>query len=108
MLIPPEESVYVQADPDRISQVISNYVTNALKYSDAGRPIRIGLEHTNQYVKVWVQDEGPGLSKEAQKQIWRRFYQLKASATTVDSKQGLGLGLYICQTIIQRHQGRLG
>ncbi|GHO86378.1 PAS domain-containing sensor histidine kinase [Dictyobacter formicarum] len=108
VLIPPDEEIYVQIDPDRIGQVINNYVTNAIKYSEPGHPIRVGLEHTEQQVYVWVQDEGKGLTPEAQKHIWRRFYQLKESSTSSESKQGLGLGLYICQTIIQRHHGEVG
>ncbi|GER89598.1 hypothetical protein KDW_37600 [Dictyobacter vulcani] len=108
LLMSPKKKTFVHADPDRIAQVISNYVTNAIKYSDPERPIRIGLHNNGECVRVWVQDKGPGLTEEAQAQIWKRFYQLKETSTSSDNKQGLGLGLYICQTIIQRHHGEVG
>ncbi|WP_126631009.1 PAS domain-containing sensor histidine kinase [Dictyobacter alpinus] len=108
LLVSPKKSLYVVADPDRIAQVISNYVTNAIKYSDPERPIRIGMHYNEDVARVWVQDKGPGLSEDARKQIWKRFYQLKESSTSSDNKQGLGLGLYICQTIIQQHHGEVG
>ncbi|GLV54704.1 hypothetical protein KDH_15510 [Dictyobacter sp. S3.2.2.5] len=108
MLTPRDTEIYVQVDPDRIGQVINNYVTNAMKYSEPGRPIRVGLEQKEKQVSVWVQDEGPGLTADAQKRIWRRFYQIKETSTLANNQQGLGLGLYICQTIIQRHHGEVG
>ncbi|GCF08750.1 PAS domain-containing sensor histidine kinase [Dictyobacter arantiisoli] len=106
--LPPLEHLFVQADANRIGQVINNYVTNALKYSVPESPIKIGLTINDGYARVWVKDEGPGLSKEAQKNIWNRFYQIKQSTATSDGIQGLGLGLYICQIIIQLHHGQVG
>lgn len=107
LTLPPEE-IYVQLDPDRIGQVISNYITNAIKYSGTEHPIRIGLAHNKTSARFWVQDEGPGLSKETQKYIWNRFYQAKDVSPALDQQPGLGLGLYICQTIIKRLKGEVG
>jgi signal transduction histidine kinase len=100
--------IYTLADPDRVRQVISNYVTNAIKYSSPEYSICIGLTSSDTSIRFWVEDKGPGLSKEDQKHVWDRFYQVKGSSLASDRHPGLGLGLYICQTIIQRMQGDVG
>lgn len=106
--IPEQTPVCVLADQDRISQVVTNYVTNALRYTPADQPVQIGLTLQEDMARVWVRDRGPGLSKEAQKEIWQRFHQVKGVPVQSDSEKGLGLGLYICQMLIARHQGEVG
>jgi signal transduction histidine kinase len=101
-------TVDVLADRDRISQVVSNYVTNALRYSRPDQPVHIGLTAQEDVARVWVRDQGPGLSAEAQKEIWQRFHQIKGVPVLSGSGKGLGLGLYICQTLIAQHQGEVG
>lgn len=108
LTIPEATDIYTQADPDRLRQVISNYVTNAIKYSSAEHPIRIGLSTDKTSIRFWVQDKGYGLSQEEQKHIWDRFYQSKEGIHLNARQPGLGLGLYICQTIIQNMQGEVG
>jgi len=100
--------VFVMADADRIEQVVSNYLTNALKYSPSTEPVVVGLSVSSRTVRVWVRDRGPGLSLEQQQQVWERFYQATEIKARSGSKQGLGLGLYICQTLIRRHEGQVG
>jgi PAS domain S-box-containing protein len=104
----PSEPVSVVADADRIEQVINNYLTNAIKYSAEDQEVRVGLDVGEQVARVWVQDHGPGLPLEAQEHLWERFYQ--ASGVTVQSGSlgGLGLGLYICRTLIKLHHGDVG
>lgn len=106
--VPEQAAIWVQADRARISQVITNYVTNAIRYSPADQPIHIGLTRSADTVRVWVQDQGPGLSKEAQKDLWQRFHQVRGIQVQCGSGRGLGLGLYICQTLIDGHQGKVG
>jgi signal transduction histidine kinase len=106
-----EEDSRVLADPDRIAQVLTNYLTNALKYSPADRPVHVTLRLDDQVAWVLVRDEGPGLPEEEHERIWGRFY--RASGVEVQSNAGmssisLGVGLYICSTIIELHQGRVG
>ena len=96
------------ADADRIGQVVTNYLTNALKYSPVDRPIEVFLAIEGQMARVSVQDEGPGLSPAEQQAIWERFYQVERIKVQSGSGTGLGLGLYICQTIIEQHQGKVG
>jgi PAS domain S-box-containing protein len=95
----------VMADSDRVGQVITNYLSNALKYSVADRPVRVALRLEGEEARVLVQDEGPGLTPEEQTHIWERFYRANGHEQKVS---GLGLGLYISRTIIERHQGRVG
>ena len=106
--VPAHPAVHVLADRDRISQVVSNYVTNALRYSSPDQPIRIGLTTEEDVARVWVRDQGPGLSAEAQKEIWQRFHQVREVPVLSGSGKGLGLGLYICQMLIGQHQGEVG
>jgi len=106
-----EDSVPVQADPDRILQVVTNYLTNALKYSAPDRPVEVRLQVEGRIARVTVRDQGPGLSPAEQEHIWERFYRVRGievqSGPDVSSG-GLGIGLYICRTVIERHHGQVG
>lgn len=106
--IPQQLSANVLADQARISQVITNYVTNALRYSSPDQPVHIGVAIQEPTVRVWVRDWGPGLTEEAQKELWQRFHQIKGVPAIGGSGKGLGLGLSICQTLIAQHQGEVG
>ncbi|HEY6411256.1 MAG TPA: ATP-binding protein, partial [Ktedonobacteraceae bacterium] len=106
--VPSEATIPVVADADRIGQVITNYLTNALKYSAADRPVEIFLAIEGRMARAAVHDEGPGLSPTEQQAIWERFYQVERIKVQSGSGVGLGLGLHICQTIIEQHQGRVG
>ena len=104
----PEEMVPVMADPDRIGQVVLNYLANALKYSSPDRPIEVSLQVEGQLARVSVQDEGPGLPASEQEHIWERFYRVPGIEVESGSGVGLGLGLYISKVIIERHHGQVG
>jgi signal transduction histidine kinase len=106
--IPAEATVPVVADLDRIGQVTTNYLSNALKYSPADRPVEVSLAVEGKMARVSVRDEGPGLSAEEQQSIWERFYQVERIKVQSGSAGGLGLGLHICRTIIEQHQGQVG
>lgn len=107
--LPAQDPILVTADRDRLQQVLSNYLTNALKFSPDATPVRVGIALEAEAARVWVKDQGPGLSAEQQKYIWQQFYQ--APNTSVQSsewKVGLGLGLYISRQLIHRQQGEVG
>lgn len=109
--LPEQDSILVNADCDRLQQVLGNYLSNALKFSSDQAPVRVGirLEAGADTARVWVQDEGPGLSAEQQAHVWQQYYQ--APDTPVQStgwKAGLGLGLYVCHQLILRQQGEVG
>jgi PAS domain S-box-containing protein len=109
-----EGRIPVVADPGRIGQVVTNYLTNALKYSPPDRPVEVGvrIEHARegegQEVLVWVRDEGPGLPEDEREQVWERFHRAKGIEIQSGTGIGLGLGLYICRTIVEQHYGHVG
>lgn len=101
--------VPIQADPDRITQVIVNYLTNALTYSPPDHPITVCLRTWDNMARVSVRDEGPGLSTDQQASIWDRFYQVGHNQLPMDTTNaGLGLGLYISRSLIEQQGGQVG
>ena len=102
-------SVPIVADADRIGQVVTNYLTNALKYSPDARPVTVSLEALPAQARVWVRDEGPGLPAAEQERIWERFYRASGIAPQQDSSHsGLGVGLHISRIIVEQHHGQVG
>jgi len=109
--LPAEDPVPVQADSDRIMQVMSNYLTNALKYSAADQPVGVRLQVEGQTAHVRVSDQGPGLSPAEQEHVWERFYRVRGIEVQSEAGRasgGLGIGLYLCRTVIERHHGQVG
>jgi signal transduction histidine kinase len=98
----------VTVDGDRIGQVITNYLSNALKYSPINRPVTLNIELQASEVRVSVHDEGPGIKASERERIWDRFYRAKGIEVQTGSGIGLGLGLHICMTIIHQHGGLVG
>jgi signal transduction histidine kinase len=106
--LPEQDPIPVCADRDRIQQVLSNYLSNALKFAPATEPIQVGMTLKAGTVRVWVQDHGPGLTPRQQAHIWKRCYQVSQTPAQNGWKAGLGLGLYICQQLIHRQRGEVG
>ncbi len=100
--------VQVYGDAGRIEQVVTNFLTNALKYSPADRPVDVGVQIEHEHVRVWVRDYGPGLPPEEQERIWERFHRAKGVEVQSGAGVGLGLGLHISRMIIERHHGQVG
>lgn len=99
----------VMADAQRIGQVLTNYLTNALKYSPADRPVAVNVRRDRAQVRVSVRDQGPGLPLAEQRLIWECFHRAEGiEAQEGDSSGGLGLGLHISKTIVEQHRGRVG
>ncbi len=103
-----ENEVPVQADADRLVQVVTNYLTNALKYSASSRPVTVRLQVEGQMAQVQVQDEGPGLPEAEQEHVWELFHRVPGIEVQTGSGIGLGVGLHVCRTIIERHGGSVG
>lgn len=100
------ESLPVHADRDRLDQVMSNLLENAVKYSPDGGPIRVVLERRGGEIEVCVSDTGVGIPPEHRDQVFERFYQADDDAGR-RRFGGLGLGLYISRAIIDAHGGRI-
>lgn len=92
-------------DEMRIEQVIINFITNAIKYGPDGEEIHINSEIRDNQLYFSVKDFGIGMSEEHQQKIFEKFYRIEE---TSERFQGLGIGLYICQEIIDRHKGKIG
>lgn len=95
----------VYGDRDRISQVLINLLTNAMKYSQGADTVILTVSSQKQHVVVSVQDFGIGIEKKHQEKIFDRFYQV--TDPTEKTFPGLGIGLYISNQIIQRHGGTI-
>jgi K+-sensing histidine kinase KdpD len=93
----------VEADPKRLSQVIENLVSNAVKYAP-GSPVRVAVKNTNGDVQISIKDEGPGVAERDKENIFKRFFR---SAESKENVRGSGLGLYICEQIIHAHGGAI-
>ncbi len=106
--LPPERVVPVLADAERITQVISRYLANALIYSPADQPVTVQLRIEGGVACVSVHDQGPGIPGEEQERIWERFYQAKGIAVQHELDLSLGSGFYLSRAFIERHQGSVG
>ncbi len=100
----PEDLPDVVGDAPRLTQVFVNLLANANKFGPEGGPIRIGGELAGAEVRVWVEDEGPGVADPEQGSIFERFYR---AADSEPEPRGLGLGLWIVKSIVERHGGRV-
>jgi len=100
-----ETHATIWGDRDRIGQVLTNLLTNAIKYAPTSKEILVKLSCDLQEVKVCVQDFGPGIPKQLQERIFEPFYRIEGPGQS--SAQGLGLGLAIAMDLIERHHGRL-
>ncbi len=98
----------VYVDADRIGQVVANYLSNAFKYSRATSPVHIQMQVDRAWAKVSVRDYGVGIPAAEQQLIWDRFYRVPGTLHQSGSQVGLGLGLYICRDIVERHGGQVG
>lgn len=95
----------IHADRNKIAQVINNFLSNAVKYSPAGKIIEVICEQISGDIKLSVKDEGPGIEAHDRVRLFDRFYRVdNAEAKTIS---GFGIGLYICAEIIHRHEGEI-
>jgi signal transduction histidine kinase len=108
VVLPATTPVVVLGDAERLGRVVTHYVTNAFKYSRADRPIVVSLQVADEVARLAVRDAGFGLPLEEQAHVWEGFYRASGVSVQSGSAVGLGLGLYICQTIIERHHGHVG
>jgi PAS domain S-box-containing protein len=101
----PADFPVIQGDVRRLSQVLDNLISNAIKYSPKGGAIIISGEELTNGVQISVRDEGIGLDPAKQEMIFDRFYRVD-NALTRDT-QGAGLGLYIVRSILEAHGGHI-
>ena len=95
------EQCIIHSERNRLTQLITNLLTNAIKFTDNGS-ISFGYEHRDTQLYFYVKDTGCGIEKERQKDIFERFVKLNSH------KQGTGLGLSICKSIAETLGGKIG
>lgn len=108
LLLPPtrsRERLVVWGDAVQLARVLTNLLDNAIKYSPAGGAIAVEAYSTPGQVVVSVGDEGLGLTEEQRRNLFARYYQ--AHDDRSQTYRGLGLGLYLCKEIVERHGGRI-
>jgi signal transduction histidine kinase len=91
----------VEADKYRLVQVIVNYLSNGIKYSNGKTDVTIQVKREDEHIIVAVKDEGLGISKENLPYIFEKFFR----AEKTKGMEGIGLGLYLCRQIINAHSG---
>ncbi len=98
------EELTVQGDAPRLTQVFVNLLANASKFAPEGSAVRVGARAQDPLISVWVEDEGPGVPEGDAGSIFERF---KRGGTQEPEPGGLGLGLWISRSIVERHGGTL-
>jgi len=100
------EQVPVEIDSQRLQQVLSNLISNAVKFSEPRNQVQISAEIIERAVRVQVQDHGPGIAEEFRERIFHKFAQADGSDSR--RKGGTGLGLSICKNLVERMNGQIG
>ena len=105
LIYEPVETTFVNADRDKIGQVIHNLISNAVKYSPQGSIINIACVTVNGLANITVKDHGMGIKPEDIDKIFDRYYRVDGDH--MFSISGFGIGLYLCAEIIHRHHGEV-
>lgn len=106
----PVNPIMVDVDADRIRQVLTNLVNNAVKYTppEAVVEVLVALTKTRDHAQIRVRDTGPGIPPEALLHLFERFFQVQgAQVFASGSPIGTGLGLYIAKAVVEAHQGEI-
>jgi PAS domain S-box-containing protein len=96
-------AIHLDMDASRVSQVLSNLLSNALKATQPGGTVRVSLRQTRGVAEIEVADTGRGLAPEELERLFRPFSQVKDGS----QREGTGLGLYICKGIVELHGGSI-
>lgn len=101
----PEATIFINADPDKIVQVLINLLSNALKFSPSGAEVVVGIEASDDTLTVRISDAGRGIPEDQLKKVFERFQQVEQD----DARRlgGTGLGLAICRSIVEQHGGSI-
>ncbi len=90
------------ADPDRLERILTNLLSNALKYSAPGTPVTVGVVQRDGEIVTSVCDQGPGIAPEQLPRLFQRYYRTEAGGERQE-----GLGLYITKRLVEAHGGRI-
>jgi signal transduction histidine kinase len=101
----PPTSIMHTADGERLAAVLVNFLDNAAKYTPEHTPIEVRMSRAGERLRIAVTDHGPGIRAEDRERLFERYYRATETAGSVG---GLGLGLFICRAIAERHGGAAG
>jgi signal transduction histidine kinase len=104
----PGQPVLARGDALRLGQVLANLLSNALKYSPVETAVILRLRKEGGQARVEVQDSGPGMPPEVLPHLFERFYRAPGIRVLYGSGVGLGLGLYLCKSLVELHGGKIG
>lgn len=96
------EHAFINADPHRIEQLVTNLISNAVKATGHGGHIQVRIRRGDNFVVTSVQDDGAGMPRDVQERIFERYYR-----GPDHYHEGMGLGLYISKGIVDAHSGRI-
>ena len=102
----PEEPLTVLAEHDRVTQVVANLISNAIKYSPNGGEVSVSAERRDGCAHFSVRDHGLGIPSAQQARVFQKFFRADSSDTRKIG--GTGLGLALCHEIVEAHDGRIG
>ena len=100
------KSILINADRDKIGQVVTNFISNAVKYAPENKVIDVACRDIGNEVKINVSDYGYGIKPEDKAKLFERYYRVENGP--VKNIAGFGIGLYLCSEIVSRHQGQIG
>jgi two-component system, chemotaxis family, CheB/CheR fusion protein len=102
----PKQEIWLEADPDRLAQILENLVTNAIKYSPPDSRVELTVSHEEKEAVITVKDAGIGISEEMLPRVWELFTRVDNSLER--SRGGLGIGLTLVKYLVELHQGNVG
>jgi signal transduction histidine kinase/CheY-like chemotaxis protein len=102
----PERPLSVVGERDRIAQALANLISNAIKYSPEGGPVKVEAQQRNGSIRVGVRDQGLGIPADQQRKLFTKFFRVDSSDTREIG--GTGLGLALVREIVEAHGGRVG
>jgi len=95
----------IKGDRDRLTQVLTNLISNAVKFSDEGQTVTVLVARKDDFMRFSVIDRGPGISPRNLPKLFRMFQQVKSEN---HARGGTGLGLAICKSMVEQHGGKIG
>jgi signal transduction histidine kinase len=95
----------IKGDRDRLTQILTNLISNAVKFSDEGQTVTVLADRKNDFIRFSVVDRGPGIAPRNLPKLFRMFQQVKSDNHV---KGGTGLGLAICKSMVEQHGGTIG
>ena len=101
----PDDFPVIQADPNKLRQVIMNFIDNAIYYTDKGGKLKIILKANNNEVEFTVEDSGIGVNTDDQNELFTKYFRAKNAK--IMRPDGTGIGLFVAKTIIQTHGGSI-